>query len=286
LSLVPFTTLSPTLADAARRSLGYCKARYGQIGLKLEGEIDSSISWRPTFHLKCKKFETLAVEVNDVIFPDAIKGAAQDIRHHAGLIRVVQVTPLDVFQNDKDQKRVNVLRSQGFGIMTVAGDGTVVMQNDCAALSQFISQAELDEAIKDLPSALKVRMRTAHATYLINPTKGVQDAGEVVEGLVFSIGKQSANAAGLTPAQLKKSAADLIDTMYGNKHFENHKAALGGARGCLKAYRNPTSHAPKSAKEAAERVKHDREGFIAELRHASALAHMARALGLKARVHG
>jgi hypothetical protein len=284
--MVAFSTLSPTLADAAQRALAYCKAQYGQKGLKLEEAIDVSIAWRPTFHLKINKFEIFAVEVNDVIFPDAIKGAAQDIRHYGGLIRVAQVIPLDVFQSDKDEKRVNPLRAQGFGVMTVAGNGAVVMQSDCAALSQFIPRPELDAGIKDLPTALKVRMRTAYATYMTNPPKGVQDAGEVIEGLVYSIGKQSAAAAGLTNAQLNGTAANLIDNMYNNNYFKAHRAALGGARECLKTYRNPTSHAPKSAKEAADRVKQVREGFVTELRHLSALVGMAHGLGLQARVYG
>lgn len=281
-----FASLNPPLEDTAQKALAHCKARYGQKGLKFEAAIDGSIGWRPTFHLKISKFETFAVEVNDVIFPAVIKEAAHDIHHFAGLIRVSQVMPLDVFQSDKDQKKVNLLRAQGFGVMTVAGDGTVVMQCESAPLSQFITQAELDERIKDLPQALKVRERTAYATYLTNPTKGVQDAGEVIEGLVYSIARQSAAAASLSNKELKFSTANLIDTMVANDHFKDYKATLGGVRECLRTYRNPTSHSPKSSKEAAERVRYVREGFLNELRHAAALTQMARKLGLKATVHG
>jgi hypothetical protein len=283
---VPFTFLAPHLFTVAQQALAHCKSQYGAQGLKIEEGINTSISWRPTFYLKPRKFELFAVEVNDLIFPDAIKGAAHDIRHYDGLIRVSQVIPLEVYQTDRGQTRIKLLRNQGFGAITVDNEGDVVTQFDCVPLSQFITDTELEESIKELPSQIKVRLRTAHKTYLTNPTQGVQDAGQILEGLILSIAKQSARSTNISNTTLKGTAANLIDAMYTSTYFKDHRAALGGVRNFMAEYRNPTSHAPKTAKVAAQRVRNLREGFIHALRCMTALAKTAGSLGLKAIIYG
>ena len=276
-----FGNLSPPLEATAQRGLTYCRNHFGSKGLKIEEGIHSSISWRPTFIIKPRAFEICAFEVNDIIFPDVIKGAAHDIRHYPGLIRVIQVCPMSAYQADKDQRKINTLRAQGFGLLTVGNEGDVVEQFGCVPLAQFITTNELEGIIRELPTALRVRVREAHKTYLVTPTKGVQDCGEILEGLIGSIARQSIPKTQITRSHLRKSAANLIDDMYSEEYFKDHRATLGGVRSFLKLYRNPASHAPKTAKEAAERVRNVREGFVNALRHLSLLAETARALQLK-----
>lgn len=276
-----FTTLNPTLEKVASSALAYCKAQYGSTGLKVEHEIDSSVNWRPSFYLNVSKFEKLAIEVSDVIYPNVLKAAGQDLSHYRGLIRVAQVTPLETYMSDKEQKLVQTLREHGFGLFTVGSDGKVVRQFDCAPLIQFVPEAYTETSIKKLPPPLRTRLRTAYDTYRVNPVKGVQDAGEVVEGLVNSIARQTAATAGLTSTDLGKSLADLIDVMYPNEHYKNQRAALGAARANAKYYRNPTSHSPKSLGAAVERMQHAREGFISALKDTQLLTEAMKGLNCK-----
>lgn len=273
------------LQHAAQRALSYCKTQYGSRGLKLEEGIHGSISWRPTFLIKPNKFEIFAFEVNDVILPDAIKGASHDIRHFNQLIRVFQVCPLEVYQADRQQKRINPLRAQGFGMITVSSDGSVIEQFPCIPLAQFVTSEELENAIKPLPSSIKVRLREAHKIYLTNAVKGVQDACEVLEGLLTSVAKQSARSANVTQASLGKTAAFLIDELYSNSFYKDHRATLGGVRSILKLYRNPTSHAPKTAQEAAQRAKDSKAGFVETSRQIVLLGEMAKRLGLVTKIY-
>ena len=276
-----FTTLNPNLEKAASSALAFCKAQYGSMGLRVEQEIDPTINWRPSFHLNISKFEKLAVEVSDVIYPNALQAAGQDLLHYRGLIRVAQVTPLETYMSDKEQKLVQRLREHGFGLFTVGADGKVVKQFDCAPLIQFVSEAYTETSIKKLPPPLRTRLRTAYDTYRVNPVKGVQDAGEVVEGLVNSMARQTAPAAGLSNADLTKSLADLIDVMYPNQFYKNGRAALGAARANAKYYRNPTSHSPKTLKAAVERMQHAREGFISALKDTQLLTEAMKGLDCK-----
>jgi hypothetical protein len=277
-----FTTLNPSLEMAASQALAHCKNHYGSKGLRLEQGIDPSIAWRPTFFLSVGPFEKLAVEVSDIIYPDVLKGAGQELQHYDGLVRVAQVAPLETFLADKDQKLVQKLRDHGLGLLTVGADGKVIKQFDCAPLIQFVSEAHVEASIKKLPSSLKVLLRTAYQTFRVNPVQGVQDAGQIVEGLVNSLAKQTAAKAQINPV---KGLANLIDLMYTNAFYKDQRAALGAARGNAKFYRNPTSHAPRSARDAAGRIRQSREGFLSALKDIALLADAMKSLGCKVVVY-
>jgi hypothetical protein len=270
-----FTTLNPTLEAIASQALAHCKGQYGSKGLRVEQGIDPSVAWRPTFYLNVNRFELLAVEVSDVVYPDVLKGAGQELLHHEGLIRVAQVAPLETFVSDKDQKLVQKLRDHGVGLFTVAPDGKVVRQFDCAPIIQFIPEAQIETQIKKLPLSLKVLVRAAYQTFRINPVQGVQEAGQIVEGLVNSMARQTATEAKL---KIRKGLADQIDEMYPNDYYKDQRAALGAARGNARYYRNPTSHAPKTAKAAAQRMRQSREGFLSAVKDTVLLAEAMRAL--------
>jgi hypothetical protein len=65
----------------------------------------------------------------------------------------------------------------------------------------------------------------------------------------------------ITPAQATGKLADEIDDLYAARAFKNHRAALR----CQKLYqgvRNFVSHPPKNAKEATQKIKKCRTGFL------------------------
>lgn len=259
---MPFDTLTPRLKQVAERALVHCKKQYGANGLKVESEISSSISWRPSYFLKPAKFLIIAVEVEDNLYPQILKTAAHDISHFDFPIAVYQACTLEAFQTDPKQEKVNLLRKHGFGIITVADNGSVTIQHSTIPLAQHISPEVLDSHLGELNAALRPKLRAAHATYLTNEGQGLQQAGQIVEGLVNSLVVQALKAGLVTAATAKASLADAIDALYACKDFKDHRAALGAARDFIKEFRNTASHAPKSAKQAAEKTRKCKTGFL------------------------
>lgn len=282
---MPFDTLTLRLKHVATKALAHCRKQYGGNSLKSEVEITPSISWRPTFFLKPTNFLILAVEVEDNLYPEALKGAAHDIGHYDFPIAVYQACSLDVFQNDPGHKRVNLLRDQGFGIITVADDGTVTIQHSTIPLAQHISTETLDKELASLNPALKVRLRAAHTTYLTHEGQGLQQAGQIVEGLILSIATQAAQSGLVAVAVPKATQADMIDALYECKRFKDHRAALGAARDFVKDFRNTASHAPKSAKQAAEKIRKCRAGFLDAIAVSKKLRGVMQALGYKIKLY-
>jgi len=282
---MPFDSLTPRLKAVATASLAYCKNRYGGNGLKVEEGIDKAIGWRPTFFLRPAKFLVLAVEVDDNIYPEALKGAAHDIGHFEFPIAVFLACPLGTYQGDPKQTKVNLLRRHGFGIITVDDDAHAVVQHPCIALAQHISPDQLETEVAGLNSILKVKFKSAYETYTSNEGQGLQQAGQIVEALVHSLAVQ-AGSKGLAPANVaKNSLADMIDLLYGLKLFRDHRAALGGARDFVKEFRNTASHAPKSAKQAAEKIRKCKVGFLDAIGVARKLRVVMQAMGFRVRIY-
>lgn len=280
-----FDTFTPWMKEVANKAMAHCKRQYGSNSLRIEEPIAPTISWRPTFYLKPTNSLILAVEVEDLIFPESLKGAAHDISHFDFPVAVYQACSLDAFQTDPRHERVNRLRNHGFGIITVADDGTVVVQQSAIPLAQHISPETFESALGCLTNALKVRFRDAHKTYLTNAGQGLQQAGQEVEGLVNSLAVQAAKTSLINGPVLTLPLADVIDALYESKSFKNHRAALGAARDFIKNFRNPVSHAPKNAKQAAEKIRKCRSGFLDAIEVAGKLRTAMQAMGYKVKLY-
>jgi hypothetical protein len=189
---MPFDTFTSRLKKVAVVSLAFCRSRYGANGLKVEENIDNVIGWQPTFFLRPTRFLILAVEVNDLVYPEALKAAAHDIGHFDTPIAVFQACPLDAFQNDPKHTKVNLLRKHGFGIITVDDDNAATIQHPCIPLAQHISPEELEHELAGLNSVLKVKFKAAHQTYTSNIGQGLQEVGQLIEALLHSVAKQAA----------------------------------------------------------------------------------------------
>ncbi len=282
---MPFDNFTPRLKAVATNALAHCKKRYGANGLKIEEGIDKEIGWRPTFFLRPSKFLILAAEVADILYPEALKGAAHDIGHYDFPIAVYQVCPLDAYQNDPKQAKSNLLREHGFGIITVDDEGRVTVQYPCVALAQHISLKQLESELYGLNSVLKVKFRSAHDTYVTNEGQGLQQAGQLVEGLVRSMAKQATTKGYARAFAPTEALAGVIDELYGKPLFKNHRAALGAARDFVKEFRNVASHAPKSAKAAAEKIRKCKTGFLDAISVAKKLRQVMQTMGFQVRVY-
>lgn len=281
---MPFDTLSERLQEVAAKSLAHCKNRYGSNGVKIEEGIDNSIGWRPTFFLKPSKFRIIAVEVEDNLYPEVLKGAAHDIGHFDFPISVYQACSLEAYQTDPKHTKVNLLRKHGFGIITVDEDGNVTIQHSCIPLVQHISSDQFDGQISGLTPVVKVALKEAYETYLTNEGQGLQQAGQVVEGLVRSIAMQAAKNSVIPNGVPGRPLADVIDELYQTNVFKQHRAALGGARDFIKEFRNTASHAPKNAKEAADKIRKCKTGFFDAISVSTKLRTVTKAVGYKTQI--
>ncbi|MBO9714253.1 hypothetical protein [Sphingomonas sp.] len=280
-----FDTLSDRLRDVANHSLAFCKGRYGNNGVKIEQGIDDTIMWRPSFYLKVGKFKIVAVEVEDNLYPESLKGAAHEISHFDFPISVYQACTLEAFLGDPKHKKVAQLKNHGFGIITVDDEGKAVIQHPCVPLAQHISPDAFDRAISGLSGPLKVAFRSAYTVYQTNETQGLQDAGQIVEAVIRAIGTKAVKAGDLGAAPPNQALANRIDDMYGAQALAGHRAALGGAREFVAEFRNTVSHPANTAKLAAEKIRKCRKGFLDAIDLAVKLRSLAQAKGYKIQVH-
>jgi len=280
-----FDTLSERLRDVATHSLAFCKGKYGNNGVKIEQGISNSISWRPSYYLKVGKFKLIAVEVEDNLYPESLKGAAHEISHYDFPISVYQACTLEAFLGDPKHKKVAELKKHGFGIITVDDEGNTVVQSPCVPLAQHISPDVFDRAISGLSAPLKVAFRSAYTVYQTSETQGLQEAGQVVEAIIRAIGIKAVNAGDLMPRPTNQALANRIDDMYAAQSLAGHRAALGGAREFVAEFRNTVSHPAHTAKLAAEKIRKCRKGFLDAIDLSVKLRSLATAKGYKISVH-
>ncbi len=282
---MPFDILSERLKLVANGSLAKCRSEWGANGLKTESPIASEIGWQPTFFLKPNRHLIVAVEVADLIFPATLKIAAHDIEHYDYPIAVYQACSLDLYQSDARLAKVNSLRDHGFGLITVDDRGTAVIVHRGEAYAQHISPDRFDLEARPLTPSLKVMFKAASTTYQTDIEQGLQKAAKIVEALVLCIATQAAKAGEVRAGTPKEEAAKIVDVLWDTKKFVPYRAALGRTRSFFRIYRNPPSHASRNPREAAEKIRKCKDGFIEALRVAAELRSVIQHGGYRVVVH-
>jgi|ERR1041385_3967137 hypothetical protein len=280
-----FEGLNDRLRLVAERSITLCRSNWGGHGLTKEQPIDPKIGWQPTFYMKPSRVLMVAVEVSDRLFPEILKIAAHDIERYDFPISVYQACSLRIYQKDPRFARVKQLREHGFGIITVDDDGSALIQVRAEPLAQYITTETLDKELSTLTPRLKVKFKSAYATYLTNTGQGLQEVGQIVEALVKRICMQAESANHVPSNTSKNDTASMIDTLYQTPRFQNHRAALGGARSFVKTYRNTASHPAVTAKQAATKIRKCRAGFLEAIRIADELRSVSQSLGYRIIIH-
>jgi hypothetical protein len=158
-------------------------------------------------------------------------------------------------------------------------------------LAEHISEKELEEGIKTLRPRLKVALRTAHETYKTNVSQGLQEAGQLVEALIVSLAQQSATAGWVGIGLSKEAASKIIDGLYvledgasHKKDFVHKRAALGAARTFVSQYRNVVSHPSRTPKEAINKIRKCRKGFLDALNVVTQIQEILEAKAFQVRV--
>jgi hypothetical protein len=263
---VPFDIFPPKMQAVAKAGQRYLIDRFGKAGIKLEEELHPDIAWRPTIQVRPNKALIVAAEVSDSLNPGALKLAAIDVLRFDFPISMYLVCPLDIYLADKGQKVTGQLRRHGFGILTVDDDGKVVSQCPCIPLAQFLSEEEMAPSLANMNPKLRVFFKGAHDTYRTNEGQGLQACGQIVEAVIRGLGKAAANKGLIAAPTANAPTADIIDELYAHAAFKNHRAALGGARSFIKGYRNVASHPATTAKDAIQKIRKCKAGFMDALR--------------------
>jgi hypothetical protein len=281
-----FSIISPTLADSVAQPVSsYITDRYGKGGFKIETGIRPDLMWRPTIQVNRTKYELLAIEVSEDLYPMILKMVAHDISREIPdvPISVYVACPLDVYLADSKQVTVRKLKEHGFGLFTVDDTGRVTEQFSAIPLIHQIPEVILIDQIKTLPSGIRVKFKNAFDLYRTNSNQGLQDTGQLVESLVYCMANHAHKKNWISRPD-RMAAATMVDQLYTANQLNNYRAALGATRNFLKSYRNMASHPPKSYKAAAEKIKSMRSGFIESLNTTVALCAALKELGVTIRV--
>jgi hypothetical protein len=107
----------------------------------------------------------------------------------------------------------------------------------------------------------------------------------MIEGLVLCISTQAEKAGKIPTGTSKRDAAEIVDVLYSTQMFHNHRAALGGTRSFLRTYRNPPSHAARTPKAAAQKIRMCKAGLFEALRIAGELRSLIQKVGYRAIIH-
>lgn len=286
---MPYSVLSPVLAaSVAIHVEKFCSNKYGKSGFKIETGFHQNISWSPTLQFRPNKFEIFAIEVSEDLYPLILKISAHDIRQECADIPVAVFVacPLDSYLADARQTTIRKLKEHGFGLITVDDTGVVTEQFSAIPLIHHIAETELELSIKTLPSSVKVKFKAAYEVYKRSANQGLQESGQIVEGLLFCLAN-NCEKAGMIGSIKGKTAASVVDMLYEatEEKLKQQRAALGKARYFIKNFRNMASHPPKNMKESAIRIKRSREGFIDSLSTCTEICKTLKALSFSAKLY-
>lgn len=276
-----FDTFTPRKRLIAEESIKLIRRNYGGRNLKIQKEISPDIPWRPSYHIKPKRSLIIAVEVSELLYPEILKIAARPIIDYEYPIKVYLVCPLSIYTADKDLRKVNELKNDGFGIITVDDNRTAIFQHNCIPLAQHIKEKKLDEELRGLSPTIKTRFRSSYITYRANEGQGLQDASQIVESLIDSIVNSAVTRGQLNNSVISIPLASKVDELYTSNNFRDSRAVLGSVRGFVNEYRNIASHPPGSAREAMEKIKKCKDGFQESIRLSKKLCDIAKRRGYR-----
>lgn len=276
---------TPRLQDVARSALNYFAELYGNARISVDQQIAPDIPWRPTFLVRPNNLEFIGVEVEEIVYPEALRGCAIDLRQGSLPVAAYAVCPLEVAQADKNEKQFKSLCAHGFGFCTVDEEQNLTKKHSAIHQQQFIPEEEFREIVKTLPLAIRRHTRSAYETYQMNPVQGVQEIGQIPEALIWSVVDYSDNKNWLDKKQIPNKVALAIGELLACNHLQNARPSLGAAADFFSNFRNKVSHAPISAKKNAARMKKCRDGFTLGVRTTNNLIEAMKGYGISTRIN-
>ena len=243
------------------------------------GEVDPALNWTPSFHFKVHDHLAILVEVSESPYPLILNIRRTDIIKVQMPIAVYCACPEEAYlAQQSDAKR---LMNDGYGLLTVAADGSAQRRSGCIPLLQQITKEEFLADIKGLPGKFRTRLAESFERYNANAPSGLVDITEVMEGLVLKAGRDAVTQTWIDKKDAKPGApAKTLQAMQAAPQFQNVSAAIGAAQGYISMYRNISHHFPKDRKQAAKKYRDCRHGFLEGLKKIVFFRDALRGLGL------
>jgi hypothetical protein len=245
----------------------------------LAGEIDKSLNWKPSIHFKINDHLTVVAEASENPYPMIFKLRRQDVLSVQTPISIYCVCPEEAYL--ADQASAKELMGHGYGLLTVASDGTVQKRSSCIPLVQQINDAEFKNEIAGLPAIIRRRLVESFDVYNHSAASGVADITEVIEGLVLRAGRDAAKKGYIDPKNAKPGKpAITLAALVASSQGQSLAGAIGGVQNHISYYRNSAHHFPKNKKQAYIKYRDCRHGFLDGLKKIKQFKDAMRTMGL------
>lgn len=271
------TSGTDPLRDAA---VAYFKDVYQVTDIKIQAPIDNNLLWTPSIHFLVHDHLMIAVEASESAYPMILSLRRVDLEKLQFPVAVYSVCPEETYL--ADQKEAKRLINDGYGLLTVAGDGSVQKRASSIPILQVIHKEEFRDRVESLPQTTKQRLARSFDAYLQNAPLGVNDITEAVEGMVLKAGRVAARKGWIAASQAKhgKTAQTLV-AMQACPQLQSCAAAIGGVQGYVSTWRNTSHHFPKSPAKAAMKYRECRHAFIEGIQQIKAFREAFGKLGLR-----
>jgi hypothetical protein len=227
--------------------------------------VDKGLAWTPSLSFAQNKHKLVIAEVSDKPYPKILQ-----MRHAALLgldmpIAVYSVCPERAYL--KHQADAKELLRDGYGLLTVDEPGAVTLRHLASPLIQLIPTFERDNVMKEIPKALRTRMAESFMKYESDPPSGNADIAEFMEALVLKAGRD-AHKKGWIEKKFTHAGkpAETLKAMQEVPRFGTAAAPIGAVQSYISSYRNIAHHAPKNAKQAAQKYRDCRHAFLEGVR--------------------
>ncbi len=247
--------------------------------IHLESPVDSTLNWIPALHFKLNDHLTVIAEASETPYPLIFSLRRQDVIRLQQPVAIYCICPEESYLHDQSASKR--LIADGYGLITIASDGSAQKRASCIPLIQQITDEEFLADIRNLPRKFRTRLAEAFDRYKFNAPSGVADIAEVFEGLVLKAGRDGVKRTWLPAWEVRPGApARTLQAMTASPQFQNTRAAIGAAEAFISMYRNTSHHFPKNAKQAATKYRDCRHGFLEGLKKLVFFRDAVKSIGL------
>jgi len=238
---------------------------YQHPAIKLHSEVDSKLNWKPSIQLKLNEHLTLLAEASEEPYPLIFRLRRADITQLNLPITIACICPEEVYL--KEQGAVKELREHGYGLLTVAADGSVQSRFSSIPIVQQISESEIKDEVAMLPAKIKRAVIEAYDLYNVNAPAGVANITEILEGVVLKAGQDAVRKKLINKSDARPGfTAQTLNAMVSSGKFNNKAAALGGCQSYVSRWRNTAHHFPKDKKQAMKKYRECRFAFVSGMK--------------------
>jgi hypothetical protein len=256
------TTGTEFLLGAAR---AYIAQTWQPRDVRINEPFDKDLAWTPSLSFSQNKHRRVIIEVSDKPYPKILA-----MRHAALLnldmpIAVYSACPERAYL--KHQTDAKELVRAGYGLLTVDDQGNVMARHHASPQIQLIPTFERDNAMKEIPQVLRARLAESFLKYEGDPPSGTSDIAEFMEALVLKAGRDAYKKGWIDKKHTKPGApADTLKAMQQVPQLGAASAPIGAVQNYISSYRNVAHHAPKNAKQAAQKYRDCRHAFLEGVR--------------------